>query len=333
MSFKDDLKKLLFGAKSVTKSAGRKAGEKGREIGEDLSEQSKAYYDKAKQRLEDLDETYRPKAKKAVDDARSFAEELVDEAWKKTDEWRRKDDTTNEPPTQEEPPTEAPPKAEHKQEDPSFEDIFSNKPPETEEPKQYRKTKFDDIGEEVFRTADEVSKKAQDVSERVGKRVLDASDKIGQRLSEEGGKLWEKAEHTGGKLKDRFDELVEKANQEAEKESMDELTEEAKKMDEELERRVKERGQRSNAENLARDRKQEPLAGTESFFDKAARYAEGDYSEDDGNDFKIRQDPDYQPPSREGKVKGFQDLDGDGDEIIDDAIIDNDEEGEDKPKP
>ena len=37
---------------------------------------------------------------------------------------------------------------------------------------------------------------------------------------------------------------------------------------------------------------------------------------------QIKKDPDYKPKEKEGKVRGFEDQDGDGDEIIDDAIID-----------
>jgi hypothetical protein len=66
----------------------------------------------------------------------------------------------------------------------------------------------------------------------------------------------------------------------------------------------------------------------DSFFDKAERYASGDYADEGtpaGKDVTIRKDPDYKPKENTGKVKGFDDLDGDGDEIIDDAILDDDD--------
>jgi ElaB/YqjD/DUF883 family membrane-anchored ribosome-binding protein len=325
MSLKDDLKKLLFGAKSVARSAGRKAEEQGKKLGEELSEQSKEYCQKAKQRMEELDDEYRPKVKKKAAEARGFAEELVNEAFNSTQkpEDLKNDDMDDK--KKEEKPSE---------EEPSFEDIFTGKttPPE-EEPRSTEKgpgqrTKFDEFSEEFSKAAGEAGRKAADVSERVGKRVIDASDKINERLFEEGEKLWDKAKEKGSSFMDRFEDLVDKANEEAEKESMDDLTEKAKAMDEELERRVKERGQRSNAENLERDRKKGPLGGMDSFFDKAERYASGDYADEGtpaGKDVTIRKDPDYKPKENTGKVKGFDDLDGDGDEIIDDAILDDDD--------
>ena len=215
-------------------------------------------------------------------------------------------------------------------EDPTFEDIFTGKTThesEQKEPeKEKAKTKFDELGEDVARAAGEAGKRAQEVSEKVGRRVLDTSDKINERLFEEGGKLWEKAKEKGEGLMGRFDNLVDKANEEAEKESLDDLTEQAREMEDELERRVKERGSKSNAENLEQDRKKGPLGGMDSFFDKAARYAKGDYTGEDKpeKEVTIRKDPDYKPKENKGKVKGFDDHDGDGDEIIDDAIIDDD---------
>ena len=198
-----------------------------------------------------------------------------------------------------------------------------------EESRQYRKTVADDVGEKLFDAAGKAGKKAQDISEKVGKEVLDkggqAWEKF-QEVSEKVGKrLMDTSEEVGGKLMGKFNELVEKANEEASKESVEELTKEAEKLNEELERRIKERGERSNAENLERDKKEGPLGGFDSFFDRAARYADGDYHDKGGKDMQIKKDPDYKPKEKEGKVRGFEDLDGDGDEIIDDAIIDDED--------
>lgn len=70
------------------------------------------------------------------------------------------------------------------------------------------------------------------------------------------------------------------------------------------------------------------LEGQDDFFARAQRFADGDYHntgteqpKQKVGDFEIRRDPDYQKPKNEGTVKGFEDMDGDGDEIIDDAII------------
>jgi ElaB/YqjD/DUF883 family membrane-anchored ribosome-binding protein len=324
MSLRDDLKKLFFGAKSAAKSAGRQAEEKGREAGEELKNKSQIYYDKAKQRMEELDEEYRPKAKKAVDDARSFAEELVNEAWS---------DKKAEKPEAEKPEEEQDQEG-ASQKATDYSETFSGKNPyefgedtgkKTADSQE--KSRFDEASEEFYRLAGEAGQKAQDLSERVGEQVLRKSDAINARLSEEGAKAWEKAQEVGGKFKKRFDELVEKANQEAAKEqSMEDLSKEAQATEDELEQRVKERAKRSNAENLRRDEKEGPLGGFDSFFDKAERYAEGDYHNEGGKDMNIGQDPDYKPKENKGRVKGFEDRDGDGDEIIDDAILDEEDD-------
>ncbi len=201
----------------------------------------------------------------------------------------------------------------------SYKDIFSGTYKE-QTPKE--PSRFDEWGDEVSKAAGQAGQKAQEISEKVGKRVLEASDEINKRLEEKGSAFLGKAQAAGEKLMGKFDDLLEKANQEANAASFDDMTAEARRMQEELEAKVKARGQRSNTENVQRDREKGPLGGFESFFDKASRYADGDYSDDGPHG--LRKDPDYKPKKNEGKVKGFEDLDGDGDEIIDDAIIDDD---------
>ena len=65
------------------------------------------------------------------------------------------------------------------------------------------------------------------------------------------------------------------------------------------------------------------LEGSDDFFDKASKYASGDYQAFDpnANDPKLSQDPSYEAKKSTARKPGFEDLDGDGDEVIDDAII------------
>lgn len=66
----------------------------------------------------------------------------------------------------------------------------------------------------------------------------------------------------------------------------------------------------------------------DSFFDKAECYVLGDYVDEGilaGKDVIICKDLDYKFKLNIGKVKGFDDFDGDGDEIIDDVILDDDD--------
>ena len=80
-------------------------------------------------------------------------------------------------------------------------------------------------------------------------------------------------------------------------------------------------------EKLAKGSEDESMLDKhDSFFEKAAKFAEGDYNQTEKEgEVTLTKDPDYQPTPSEGKVPGFEDLDGDGNEIIDDAIIDEEE--------
>ena len=73
-------------------------------------------------------------------------------------------------------------------------------------------------------------------------------------------------------------------------------------------------------------REQGPLIKDDDFFSKASKYAEGDYSM--GKPVILKKDGEQTPPDKpvdERKAYGFEDADGDGNEFIDDAIIDTDE--------
>ena len=72
------------------------------------------------------------------------------------------------------------------------------------------------------------------------------------------------------------------------------------------------------------------LEGKDDFFSNAAKFADGEYDafSDDYGKAKIVDNPDPSSvidKTDDGKtVPGFEDLDGDGNEIVDDAIIDDD---------
>ena len=64
------------------------------------------------------------------------------------------------------------------------------------------------------------------------------------------------------------------------------------------------------------------LDGKDDFFSKANQYADGDYGAfDDGKPKIVKNEDVVEPLQKPGKAAGFEDLDGDGDEIIDDAIM------------
>lgn len=327
MSIVNDFKKLLFGAKSVAKSGGQKVVEKGKEVGEEILEKTEDLYQHTKEKVKDVSAEAGAKVKDSLADAKNFAENLVEEAWETGSDLV--DKAKKAAGEYFGPEEEAP-----KKDTPLFEAGFDK----DENTAEASKSKVAEMGNSVVKVAGEASKKVQEVTEKVGTKVIEegskawdafqeTSEKVGEKIfevgGEVGGKLLEKASEIGEKVKGKFDDLVEKANAEASKdqEVLDKLAAEAKLKQEELERRIQERSAKSNVENLAEDKEKAPLGGFDSFFDKADRFAKGDYHNEGDGKPKLSVDPNYQAKKKEGNLKGFEDLDGDGDDLIDDAIV------------
>ncbi len=175
----------------------------------------------------------------------------------------------------------------------------------------------DDVGEKLGATASELEERILDRNREEDpewlKSAKEKTEGLGEKVMETGDKVWGRAKDLGKDLKGRFDELAEKAKEELEKEKLEEEIQKAEKTAEEV------------AEQTKKDTRDGGLLKKhESFFDKAARFAEGDYRSE--GDFRIEKSdaPKEEKEKDERKVKGFDDLDGDGDEIIDDAILDKD---------
>ena len=208
----------------------------------------------------------------------------------------------------------------------------------------------EELGDKIAESP--ITKKAADTAEKVGAVVLDKGGKaidkaadlaeeVGEQVLDKGGKLLERlkdtAEDVGGKIIKKSEELYDKAQKAAAEEQagddlvdqadkatadsgaqLDDLMEKAKKMAEEPPAKPK-----SKLEDSLLDEK-------DDFWAKAQRYSEGDYHNEgarkkDGEISITNAEP-AEKPKNEGKVKGFEDLDGDGDEIIDDAIVVDDDD-------
>lgn len=203
----------------------------------------------------------------------------------------------------------------------------------------------------------ELVQKAGEVSESVGDKVLDAgeafmekaksvSESVGEKVLDKGGDLADKAksisETVGEKVLDAKDDLVERAKEFAGDmgEKLDATIEKAQKMEAEEAAKPK----REFAEDTI-DAGDSLLDGTDDFFAKADKFASGDYDafsegkitikDESGIEIKADQNPskptlDFDSATTKaaneaGKAAGFNDLDGDGNELIDDAIISDDE--------
>lgn len=324
MSMLNDLKRLLFGAKSVVKSTADKAVEAGKEAGGELVDKSGEILDKALNKMEELGGEVMDKVGPAFETAKGAVDEIVDDIWKAAE--KRPTETpgamsATPPPTSKfgeegEPILEA--------------DPTSSTPPSVEEPDL--KGKVEQIGAKVMETAEELGSKVMEKANEVSGKIFDSSgdvseqimhkvEDIGGKVMEAGGDLWEKAKNFGGSVVDKANEMVEKANEAAAKEgNLDDTLKKAQEMGDEIEQKAK------GAGGFVHDpinTKDSLLENKDSFFEKARRFAEGDYDGTGGPKVTKSTEPTPPAPPKEGKTKGFDDLDGDGNDIVDDAIVED----------
>ncbi len=149
------------------------------------------------------------------------------------------------------------------------------------------------VGEKVMDKGDKLLDKSMSVSEQVGEKVLDAKDQ-----------LMDKAKDVSEKVGEKLEATMKKADKWAAEEKLKPKKEFA---DETL------------------DAGGSLLEDTDDFFSKADKYADGDYDSFSEGKITIEEGSIDRPKFSEGTpALGFEDLDGDGNEIIDDAIIDED---------
>lgn len=124
----------------------------------------------------------------------------------------------------------------------------------------------------------------------------------------------------GDRIVDGISELGESAIRTAEKarDKMDEILDEAEKKSRELDRREKE--EQEKASRPMDYRGKSLLDEKDDFFDKAKAFSEGRPFPPDGMEIS-ESETELDSPTDQRKTYGFEDLDNDGDEIIDDAFI------------
>lgn len=170
-------------------------------------------------------------------------------------------------------------------------------------------------------TENTMQPEATTFTEEVGKRVIEGTEKLGQAALEQADDLVDKAEDfaesVGKKVIDGSETLKDKARDAVEylDRKLDETTEKAKKLDAELKKNDQDGD--GFADQQA-DLSKSTLDSTDDFFEKAKKFAEGKPMEDKTQLTDLRDD-DVKKPTY--KTYGFEDGDGDGNEIIDDAII------------
>lgn len=345
MSVFGDLKRIFFGAKSVAKHKGgqaldkiketaedvaEKAGDAFDDLGDKISEQAGTAYEKAEglagragDVLEDLGDRFSGKAEKLSNKAsvamegageklKNQADSAVEKASEATqsagdwlnDQWSKMN-------------------TQGKADDGSVSN-FSEDDIIPESGGSTSDTPLDfEEGLEVDEAAKEPSAFSQaadsalDSAAKAGLKAKKVAEDLGQKAMEKGDELLSKAAEKGAELKSKFDDIVDRASEAAEMEAVKEEAEKAR-IESEIEA-AKDRAFGGDVD--ARNTSESTLDGSDSFFDRAARYADGDYQNEGGKEIRIEEDPDYKKSPKSGDIQGFDDKDDDGDPLIDDAEI------------
>ncbi len=270
MGFLGDMRKLLFGVKSVSKTAKNKLEDIVEDKAEDLIDHGKGALKSAKDFVDEKFENLKDKATDTGTDitgkVKSGTEDLLGNATKSAGGVLSK------------------------AKDLGGELLDSAK----------------DLTEQAGEKLGDLTESATEKSDKIWDKIIDGSDKVSDKVWNAGDDLARKAKEIGKKIDEKLDETLEDFKR---KEAVYEAKE--KEMD-------------SDGDGFADkpiDFGGSTLAGTDDFFEKAKRFAEGKPLE--GN---IAKDVPDQDDDDVLELPGFDDEDGDGDELVDDAhIVDDDE--------
>ncbi len=294
----NDLKKIFFGAKSVAKHQASRAEESTREVRQEITDQGEELLNLTKQAAKEI----ASRAPEYLSKSKEALSELGDAVFKEE---------------------KAPPRAASNPTEDGL-DIIDEELTfgklDLRAPHESPKSGPIDF-EEDLQDGNPVSPKAPSALREVTDSTLDSAARAGLKAKEVAGKVGDKvldrAAKVGADLKGKADNFIEHANREAQKMKAEEAIIQAKAAAAQAEARARafdnQEGERKTGEST--------LDGTDSFFDRADRFARGDYHNEGGKDMRIQDDPEYQPRKKSNLIAGFNDADNDGDSLIDDAII------------
>ena len=290
----NDLKRIFFGAKSVAKHQASRAGDAAREAGDELADQGEELFDLTKRAARDLAARapeYIEKGKDALSElGNTVYQQPRAEATRKTRPMEEKDDF-------------------------DFGNLDLNA--EKDAPKSGSIDFEDDLVEDPPPSVPREPSALRQVADSALDGAARAGLKAKEAAREAGDELLDRAARTGANLKSKADTFIDHANREAEKMKLEDSIEEAKRAAAQAEARARAFDNKEGG----RDTAGSTLSGTDSFFDRADRFARGDYHNEGGKDMRIQDDPDYRPRKKSDLIAGFDDNDNDGDSLIDDAIL------------
>ncbi len=175
------------------------------------------------------------------------------------------------------------------------------------------------IGEQVIRAGEKVAEKAGDLAEKVGGEVLEKGSDILDRARDF-------LKDTKEKAGEEFGKFYDKAQEEAARHDAEEA---ARKADQEARTAKYRTGESPEGKTHQEALEDSLLKGKDDFFEKADQLAKGNTRR---GEMTIQPAEPASPVKKGGPTAGFEDRDGDGDDIIDDAEIVPEQEPEpDKP--
>lgn len=343
MGFFNEIKKVLFGAQSLGKSAANKAVESAKEAGQEIKERSGELVNKAEDFFSDALDKVEDLGAKVIDKAQDVMGtkkepetppvtptppptnsstprvESINDLFEET---QKQEPVASTPP----PPVSKPATEDHSL---NFDSLDSK---DTDTPRE--KTAAEKIGSKVLDTTLEAGKKVEEVAAKAGEKLMDVgssvfetvkivAESVGEKVMEKGSEVWDKVKEMQGEVITKTDELYEKAKEEASSEKqqnkLDDLIQKAKEMGDKIEEKAKDKDR--TFMDVMDDAKKNDLGKHDDFFEKAKRWADGD-STAFSNQPRISKDPDFQS-TKGNKTHGFDDQDNDGNDLIDDAIIDD----------
>ncbi len=205
---------------------------------------------------------------------------------------------------------------------PSDEETGSSEVEDVVEPISGSMNKASSEGQKIVQQAKEKGGEVLDKAVEASDQFWVKAEEVGKQVAEEGGKLTDKAKEVakdvGDKISAKMDEMLEKAEEldktiEAEKRAMD--SDGDGFADVPTHEKLRQQG------SLLKDK--------DDFWSKAESFAAGDYSM--GKAKIVGTDDSVEPKPDDGNLTGFEDLDGDGDALMDDAIIvEDDSDSEDE---
>ncbi len=357
MGIFNDIKKVLFGAKSVTRSAGHAASEMSDEFMDSVKEKGNELYEKTRKGADKLTD----KAEDAVDSLMDKYKSWRSDISKKSDHFnsemsKKHDEATTEADLRMEQLRERAASFRKELEDDEKEytedeikETLKHINDEKEAIQQDLKDKAEDIRHKAETLSNRMEDKIHEEFEKVNsasERIKDSTEAIGESILTGAADMLERLRHGATTLSDNLEKKSEEIQKKAtsylydKDESGQSLVDKAKVNLDNL--KLKWQNTIDKAQQAARDHqnkkdkpyqpetddkaklKKSELDDKDEFWRKAEAFAAGDY--DRVKEVKLEMTDEVSSAKTSSTAPGFIDEDGDGNEIIDDAIVINEEE-------